>query len=159
MKRISLLSTLTLLVVSLSALLSAQAQTPAPKPVPPKAPVEIVIQSVGNELKFAQVEVTMKTGTAVRLVFENKATAAGMSHNVVFLSDEEAIDRVGLAAISAAENDYIPEDDAILFHTPLAAPGETVEVTFTAPGPGTYYYTCTFPGHYVLMRGVLNVTD
>ncbi|GIV80371.1 MAG: hypothetical protein KatS3mg050_4765 [Litorilinea sp.] len=119
---------------------------------------EVVIQSVGNELKFAQTEFTVKTGEEVRLIFENKASAPGLSHNVVIVRREEDIDRVGLAAIQAAENDYIPEDEAILFYTPLAAPGETVETTFTAPAPGTYYYTCTFPGHYVLMRGVMKVT-
>jgi azurin len=119
---------------------------------------EITIESVGNELKFAQSEITVAAGSKVHLVFVNRATSEGMTHNVVFLRGEEsAIERVGLAAISAGQDEYIPKDDAILFHTPLAAPGETVELTFTAPGPGVFFYTCTFPGHYVLMRGVLRV--
>ncbi len=159
MKHSTLRSTLILIGISLSACLNAQAQTPALESESQEVPSEVVIQSSGNELKFVQTEVTLKTGTTVHLVFENQATVMGMSHNVVFLSNEEAIDRVGVAAIAAAETEYIPEDEDILFHTPLAAPSETVEVTFTAPSPGTYYYTCTFPGHYVLMRGVLNVTD
>jgi azurin len=158
MKRFTLLSTLALLVLGLSAFRSTPVQTPSPGTVVNEAPREVVIQSIGNELKFAQTVFTVKTGEKVRLVFDNKATVQGMSHNVVILTDEKAIDRVGVAAIAAVENDYIPEDKAILFHTPLAAPGETVEMTFTAPKPGTYYYTCTFPGHYVLMRGVMKVT-
>lgn len=147
-KRFTLLSTLALLVLGLSAFRSALDD----------AAQKVVIQSVGNELKFAQTEFSVKAGQEVHLVFENKATVQGMSHNVVILTDEASIDRVGLAAIQAAENDYIPDDKAILFYTPLAGPGETVEMVFTAPEPGTYYYACTFPGHYVLMRGVMKVT-
>ncbi len=122
-------------------------------------PVTIVIKSEGNTLAFDKKEITVKTGQEVRLVFKNEATVTGMLHNVVILTNEAAIDRVGMAAIQAAQSEYIPEDDAILFHTPLADAGETVEVTFIAPTPGQYAYTCTFPGHYVLMRGVLNVTS
>lgn len=120
---------------------------------------EVALQAEGNTLHFAQIEFAVKAGQPVRLVFENKATAEGLSHNVVILADKASIDRVGLAAAQAAENDYIPEDNDVLFYTPLAAPGETVEVTFTAPSePGEYPYLCTFPGHYVTMRGVMKVT-
>lgn len=147
-KRFVLLSTLALLVLGLSAFRGA----------PDDDVLKITIESVGNELKFAQTEFTVKAGQEVQLVFVNTATVQGMSHNVVILTDEASIDRVGVAAIQAAENDYIPDDKAVLFYTPLAEPGETVEMTFTAPRAGTYYYTCTFPGHYVLMRGVMKVT-
>ncbi len=48
---------------------------------------------------------------------------------------------------------------AILAHTPMSTPGETVQVTFTAPSePGTYRYICTYPGHYVMMQGTMTVT-
>jgi azurin len=30
-------------------------------------------------------------------------------------------------------------------------------VTFTAPAAGDYPYICTFPGHYMTMRGVMHV--
>jgi plastocyanin len=41
----------------------------------------------------------------------------------------------------------------------MAGPGETVQVTFTAPSkPGKYPYLCTFSGHYQAgMKGVLIV--
>jgi hypothetical protein len=48
-------------------------------------------------------------------------------------------------------------DPDMLVHTPLAKPGETSDVTFTAPEPGTYPYICTVPGHYLMMKGVLTV--
>ena len=41
----------------------------------------------------------------------------------------------------------------------LAKPGETVEVTFTVPSePGEYPYICTYPAHFMTMRGVLIVS-
>lgn len=122
---------------------------------------KVVIESVGNELKFAQVEFTVKAGEKVRLTFKNEATAAGLSHNVVILAmgtDSDGIQRVGIAALQAADAGYVPKDDAVLFYTPLAEPGKTVEVTFDAPSePGDYPYVCTFPGHFVTMRGVMKV--
>ena len=54
---------------------------------------------------------------------------------------------------------YIPDTPNVLASTPLVNPGETSEITFTAPmTPGRYPYVCTFPGHWRLMQGVLVVT-
>lgn len=122
---------------------------------------EIVIQPVGNEMRYQQTSITVNAGQEVTIVFENTATSPAMQHNVVVLNtDEDAVvDRVGQAAIQAGEaNEYIPDDDAILAYTELAQPGETVSVTFTAPSePGNYRYICTFPGHYMLMQGTMTV--
>ncbi len=131
----------------------------APVASAPSAARRVVIRPVGNQMNFAVTTFRVRAGEQVRLVFENTATVEAMKHNVVILNDAAAIDRVGIAAISAADQGYIPDDEAILFHTPLAGPQETVEVTFTAPSePGAYPYICTYPGHYVLMRGVMTVT-
>ncbi len=145
--------------ISFLAVLTLTAFTADPFAAPETDPVEVVIRSVGNELRFDTTAFAVEAGQEVRLIFNNEATVQGLAHNVVILTDAEAIDRVGMAAMSAAANDYIPEDAAVLFYTPLAQPGETVEVTFTAPSePGEYPFICTFPGHYVLMRGVMKVT-
>ena len=46
----------------------------------------------------------------------------------------------------------------VISKTPMAGAGESTEVTFTAPGPGTYPFVCTFPGHAVAgMSGTLVV--
>ena len=38
-------------------------------------------------------------------------------------------------------------------------PGNSVEVTFTAPStPGDYPYICTVPGHFYMMKGIMKVT-
>jgi azurin len=123
-------------------------------------PLRIVIEPVGNQMLFEQDELTAEAGQEITIVFKNTATSPAMEHNVIVLNDnsDATINRVGQAALSAADNEFIPEDDAVIAATPLAKPGETVEVTFTAPSePGEYAYVCTFPGHYVMMRGTLTV--
>lgn len=117
---------------------------------------EIVIEPVGDELKFKQTEFTVQPGETVRLIFKN--TAKVMPHNVVVLntSSPAVVNRVGTAAIMA--KDYVPNDPAILAYTKVAQPGETVEVTFKAPTtPGRYRYVCTFPGHFSMMQGTMVV--
>ena len=42
--------------------------------------------------------------------------------------------------------------------TKLIEGNETSSVTFTAPGPGTYTFLCTFPEHYAGgMKGTLTI--
>lgn len=122
---------------------------------------EVTITPVGNEIKYEVTEFTVQAGETVRLIFDNLATSPAMQHNVVILQSSDAIDRVGMAALEAgAEQDYIPQDDAIIAYTPMAQPQETVEVTFEAPSePGDYPYICTFPGHYTLMQGTMRVVE
>ena len=55
------------------------------------------------------------------------------------------------AAAMARDTAYIPASlkAQVLANTALAGPGETVEVTFTAPkAPGKYQYLCSFAGHF-----------
>lgn len=120
--------------------------------------LEIVITPEGNKMTFETTEFSVQAGQEVRLVFDNTATSPAMKHNVVIVSSADAIKRVGQAAMS--EQDYVPDDEAIVAYTPLANPGETVEVTFTAPdAPGEQPFICTFPGHYMSMQGTMHVTE
>lgn len=122
---------------------------------------EITITPVGDEMRYEQTSFTVQPGQTVKLTFRNTATSQAMNHNVVILNDDSdaTVERVGQAAMAAGEaNEYIPDDPAILAHTPLAFPGQQVSVTFTAPTePGTYRYICTFPGHYMMMQGTMTV--
>lgn len=121
----------------------------------------VTIRPVGNEMRYETTEFTVQAGQEVRIVFENTATSDAMHHNVIVLDSEDAINRVGNAALEAGPSaDYVPEDEAIIAHTAMAAPGETVEVTFTAPDtPGDYPYICTYPGHFMVMQGTMTVTS
>ncbi len=99
----------------------------------------------------------------VRLVTESDLPASAMAHNFVLLTLEADAAEFANAASKAKDNEYIPADmeDDIIAHTDMAAGGETVEVTFTAPEEtGEYEYICSFPGHYSGgMKGMLNVEE
>ena len=125
---------------------------------------EVVLRPAGDTIAFEETSTsfTVQAGQTVNLTLENVATLDIMLHNVVILSsnEDDVANRVGMAAIAAGEaNGFVPEDPAILAATPLAQPGETVEVTFEAPAePGTYRYICTYIGHHTLMQGTMIVT-
>ncbi len=168
-RRLTTLFALLFLALSLTACGGAEGDSTAVAPADetsadgaPAAEATIIIRPVGNQMEYAKTDLTVEAGEQVTLVFENTATSSAMRHNVVVLNttEEAAIQRVGQAALqTGASKEYVPEDPAILAHTALAAPGETVKVTFTAPtDPGTYAYICTFPGHYMTMRGIMTVT-
>ena len=63
----------------------------------------------------------------------------------------------GNAALNAKEDDYIPPtmSDAVIAHTPLTKPGETVRIEFEAPSEGSYDFICSYPGRYTVMKGIL----
>ena len=115
---------------------------------------ELVVPAVKNAMRYEVERITAPAGATVRLVMDNTTTTSpAMIHNVVVLSDAAAVERVGLAAATEADN--IPDDPAVRFHTPLTRPGQRSAVVFTMPPPGEYPFVCTFPGHWATMQGTL----
>ena len=109
-------------------------------------------------LKFDTDGFDVAAGNRVKLVFNNNDD---MLHNVVITTPGAAMD-VGQAAIQLGlkghEMDYVPETDAVLFHTGLLEPETAETIYFTAPTePGTYAFVCTFPGHAFTMQGTMRV--
>ncbi len=138
----------------------AEAALTFPDPPPADETAEVSITPVDNLMEYQETAFAVRPGQTVHLTFVNTADAEAMSHNVVVLAQGADVDAFGQAAMAAADTDYVPADlaDQVIGHTPMSAPGETVEVTFTAPTePGDYTYVCTFPGHYVTMRGTMRV--
>jgi azurin len=121
--------------------------------------VEIEIASVANTMAFDKTKLSVPTGAEVHLTMKSNSTMKTLPHNWVLVKTgtEASVAAAGLKYGEPAG--YIDvHDHDMLEHTPLATPGETVEVTFTAPEPGEYPYICTVPGHYLMMKGVLTVT-
>lgn len=115
---------------------------------------ELVVPAIKNAMSFAVGEVSAPAGATVRLVMDNsETTSPAMVHNVVVVETEAAVERVGRDAATAPDN--IPDDEAILSHTPLARPGQRTAVVFTMPPPGRYPFLCTYPGHFRFMQGTL----
>jgi len=125
---------------------------------------EIVIKPVGNKVLFDLDEITAKAGSKLVIIMDNIATNPAMAHNWVLLdvkpADTTTVQRIGLASMKAGEaKEFIPDDDAILAYTPLAAPGQKTQVELTVPPPGDYAYICSFLGHYMQMKGVLHSVE
>ena len=152
---------------SATATAVAPAATPAIAPAPsasasavPEAAkkVELEIASVGDTMFYDKKTLTVPTGAEVHLTMKNNGKLPIMVHNWVLVKKgtEAAVALAGLE--KAPDAGYVVPSPDVLAYTPMAPPGKTVEVTFTAPAPGAYPYICTFPGHYVVMKGVLTVT-
>jgi glucose/arabinose dehydrogenase/azurin len=111
-------------------------------------------------LKFDIENFTVKPGTRIKLVFSN---SDDMQHNVVFVTPGSG-DEVGKKALKLGLDgpklDYVPASPSVLFHTKLLQPRTTETIYFTAPSrPAEYPYICTYPGHYLIMRGKMIVKN
>jgi azurin len=109
-------------------------------------------------LKFNTNAVTVRAGTKVKLTFKN---SDDMLHNVV-ITAPNAADEIGSMALkmglSGERMSYVPSSPKVLFHTILLQPGKSDTIYFTAPEtPGDYPFECTYPGHYLVMRGIMKV--
>ena len=133
------------------------------KPVAPPAPdVVLRLAAIPGQLKFDLTELTVATGQLVEVVYSNPDA---MQHNFV-LGAAGSLDVLGAAADTLSQSpaglaqQYIPDIPQVLFSTKLVEPGQTVTFQFRAPAdPGRYPYLCTFPAHWRVMNGILNVVQ
>ena len=119
--------------------------------------------AVDNTMKYSTTAISARPGETLRVVLQSKATMpkTTTAHNFVLLAQGTTVAAFLKAGTLSKNTDFIAPDqkDRVIAATPLAGPGETVEVTFKVPDrPGTYEFICTFPGHYALgMKGTLTV--
>lgn len=141
---------------------AAAAAAPAPAAASTEV-IEITIKpDTANPLAYDTKEFTVKAGAKVKLTFNNVHPTVPQPHNIVIGSAGSKDKLMGLAMQMATAPDgmakgFIPEAPEILFHTKLLQPNQTETIEFTAPAAGDYPYLCTFPGHAVLMNGVMKV--
>lgn len=117
----------------------------------------IEVRLTGNDqMKFNLTEIRVKEGQKVRLVLTHigELSEEAMGHNFVLLTQGTDIVEFAQEAITARENDYIPEgSEQVIAYTEMIGGGEETTVEFDAPPAGTYDFICSFPGHYVQMQG------
>lgn len=115
----------------------------------------------GDDMKFDKTELKTKAGETVKLILKHvgKAPIEAMGHNVVVLAQGTDLNVFANAAIDAKDNGYIPKGmkNAVIAKTDVIGGGQTAETTFTAPAEGSYDFLCSFPGHYINMKGKLIV--
>ncbi len=142
-----------------AATTAAATASAAPSAAPAGKTVEIEISSVKNTMTYDKTKLSVPKGSTVHLTFKNSATMSTLSHNWVLVKPgtEASVAAAGLK-LGEAAGYFDARDKDALAHTELIKPGGTGDVTFTAPDPGDYPYICTFPGHYMMMKGVLTVT-
>lgn len=147
---------------------AAPAATPAAAPAAAApaaggAVAEITIKpDLANPLAYDTKSFTVKSGQKVKFTFNNTHPAVPQPHNWV-LGKPGSKDKMLADAMKimtdpkALEKGYIPESSDILFHTKLLQPNTSETIEFVAPAAGDYPYVCTFPGHGILMNGVMKV--
>jgi azurin len=97
------------------------------------------------------------TQVELTLTHSGKLPAAAMGHNWVLVktADVTAVANAGMSA-GLANNYLTPNDPRVIASTKVVGGGETATVTFATSKltkGGDYTYMCTFPGHYVIMKG------
>ena len=127
------------------------------------APVENVKIIANDQMKFSVTRIEAEPGQTVHVELKNSGSMplAVMGHNWILLkAGKDPVAYANLAMVDAADH-YMPKNlnGEVIAYIGLQGPGQTGEVTFTAPEkPGDYAFLCSFPGHCQSgMRGVLSV--
>jgi len=123
-----------------------------------KGPDKTIVLGTKPGLKFDMTNIILKAGTKVKLTFNN---VDDMLHNFV-LTTPGSGNAVGEMALKMGLNgekyDFVPSTPKVLAYTVLLQPGKSDTIYFTVPKtPGTYPFICTYPGHYMVMKGQIKV--
>lgn len=120
----------------------------------------LTIKTIPERLLYDVREFKVKAGQPVKLVFENPDVTP---HNLLIVQPGAA-DEVGMAGNEMAKTTdgfakgFIPDSPKILHRTKLLPQNEREILRFKAPEkPGVYPYICTFPGHWLVMKGEMVV--
>ncbi len=135
----------------------------AGKAAPKAGAARTVELTATDAMKFDMTEIAAKAGETIKVVLKNTGTMPKVvaGHNFVLL--KLGTDQVEFtkASFNARDTEFIPPSmkTAVIAHTSLAGPGESVDVTIKVPAKaGAYPFLCSFPGHFALgMKGTLNV--
>lgn len=122
---------------------------------------EVTLHAIGNtldEIAYKEDTLEVKAGVLVKLDLVNEGVDMPMMHNVVVTAPDK-YQQVALAAAEVgASGNYVPKSPAVIAASPMALPGQTVELEFISPTkPGAYNFVCTYPDHWHRMHGVLLV--
>jgi azurin len=99
-------------------------------------------------------------GEAIQIKLENVDV---VPHNWVLIEPGrlsvvgDLVNRL-IASPDAYARHYIPDSPDVLAYTDIVPAGASQSIYFHAPTkPGRYPFLCTFPGHWMVMNGVMVV--
>lgn len=124
-------------------------------------PQVVTISCVPERMMFTVTEFKVKAGAPVKLILENPDATP---HNLVICKPGTA-DAIGNAANEMAKlpdafekMDFLPKSPDVLYATAMVLENRAETLRIHAPKEkGRYPYICSFPGHYLVMRGVMVV--
>ena len=117
----------------------------------------ITISTVQDKMLYDKKEFSIETGKRVQLTFVNNDFPP---HNLLIVKPGTADEVANLAILLANDGfkkQWRPDTPDILWGSTMIDYEEKSVISFIAPEPGDYPYVCTFPGHALLMRGVMHV--
>lgn len=118
----------------------------------------IRVATLPERMMYDVKELNVKAGKKVKLTFANPDF---MPHNILLVNPgkvDEIANKALMLGAKGFDTGFIPDSPDILWHSKLLDHGKEEVIEFTAPAkPGDYPYMCSFPGHYLIMRGMMHV--
>jgi azurin len=149
-KKLHLVSLLAAVLTAGATLLSAAA-----------GPARLIEITGNDQMQYNVTKIDAKAGETLKVVFTNVGTLPkeAMGHNWILLKAGTDITAFATDSMMAKDTDYIApkHKDKIIAFIGVKGPKQSGEATFTVPAAGTYTYLCSFPGHYMIMKGTLTV--
>ena len=144
---------------------AAQIGLAAPKPIQPnpwakgEGGRELVIEAALG-LQYMQKQLKAKAGEKLTLIFKNPDV---VPHNWL-LAKPGSLQKLGekcnlmITDPQGMQKHYVPESTDVIAYTDMTNQKGEFTIHITAPKEkGDYPYLCTFPGHWMVMNGVLKV--
>lgn len=121
---------------------------------------EVTIKVVGEEdlqsMHFDKDTIEVKAGSLVRLELINEGKDPKMIYNIVFTNEGYSAQVAQKGSKAGPSGNYLPDSTMMFAATPLALPGQTVNMEFTAPEKaGIYEFVNTYPSDAPDMKGKL----
>ncbi|MDB5351804.1 MAG: putative heme-binding protein [Planctomycetota bacterium] len=120
----------------------------------------LITIEAGKNLSFSPRMLNIRAGEPIKLMFMNPDV---VPHNWALIKPG-TLPNVGdlankiIADPDAASRHYIPKTDDVLLYADIVEPGRQFSISFHAPKEkGRYPFLCTFPGHWMIMNGLLIV--
>ena len=116
--------------------------------------------AAGQNLTYDVRELRVKAGEAIKLVFKNPDV---VPHNWVLIRPG-TLQSIGaeankmVADPEALIRHYVPQSSDVVCFTDIVDGKQETSIQFRVPEqPGRYPYLCTFPGHWMVMNGMMVV--
>jgi azurin len=121
---------------------------------------EVTVKISGGEdlqsMDYDRDTIEVKAGSLVKLSLVNEGKDPKMIYNLVFTKEGYSAQAARKGSKAGASGNYLPDSTMMLAATPLALPGQTVNMEFTAPNDeGVYEFVNTYPSESKEMKGKL----